>query len=59
MRIDGPTPNGGSYSEMFLFDVDDNIVSDRGLAIRGVVRECAEDGTLISTTWFKVGGNSG
>ena len=55
MRIDGPTPNGGDYSEMFYLDANDDIVSDPKLAARGVIRECLNDGTLIGTTWFEAG----
>lgn len=52
MRIDGPTPQGGDYSEVFYFDSNDNIVSDPDRAVRGVVRECTQEGILISSTWF-------
>lgn len=52
MRIDEPTPHGGDYSEVFYLDSNDNMVSNPDRAVRGVVRECMQDGTLISTTWF-------
>lgn len=52
MRINGPTPQGGDYSEVFYFDSNDNIVSDPDIAVRGVVRECTQEGILISNTWF-------
>ena len=52
MRINEPTPYGGDYSEVFYFDSNDNIVSDPDTAVRGVIRECAQNGDLISSTWF-------
>lgn len=44
------TPNGGTYSEIHFFDADGNPV-DEALAVRFVVRECAENGDLICETW--------
>lgn len=49
-RIDGPTPNGGDYSEIVFFDNDGNIV-DESVATRCVIRECMEDGSLVAETW--------
>jgi len=48
-RIDGPTPNGGDYSEIFYFDNDGNAV-DADHATRCVIRECKKDGTLVYET---------
>ena len=49
-RIDEPTPNGGDYSELYWFDSEDNVVDAEEEAVRGIIRECKADGTLISTT---------
>lgn len=49
-RIDGPTPGGGDYSEIYYFDNDNNIV-DKDKATKCVIRECLVDGTLISETF--------
>lgn len=49
-RIDGKTPNGGAYSEIFFFDEAGNSV-DEEKAVRLVIRECAENGDLIAETW--------
>lgn len=49
-KIKGKTPNGGAYSEIYFFDADGNIV-DEAKAVRCVIRECAENGDLISETW--------
>ncbi len=49
-KIIGPTPNGGAYSEIFYFDDSGNAV-DASKASKCVIRECAEDGTLIQETF--------
>lgn len=49
-RIDGPTPNGGAYSEIYYFDANNNPV-DESKAVRCVIRECDADGNLIHETW--------
>ena len=54
MRKDGPTPHGGAYSEIFFFDNDNNFTEDKENAVKAVIRECAEDGTLIFETWMEV-----
>lgn len=48
-RIDGPTPAGGAYSEIWYFDSNDNVVDEKE-ATTFIIRECAKDGTLIKTT---------
>lgn len=53
-KIVGETPNGGSYSEIYYFDEEGNIV-DEAKAVRCVIRECSEDGKLIAETWGTVG----
>lgn len=58
-RISGPTPNGGDYSELYLFDKNGNEVFDDKKAVRGVVRECKSDGSIVFETFFDVGANSG
>ena len=45
-RKDGPTPNGGDYSEIFYFDDDGNSV-DKSAATKVIIRECKNDGTLV------------
>lgn len=49
-RINGPTPVGGDYSEIYYFDNDNNIV-DKDKATKCIIRECLVDGTLISETF--------
>lgn len=49
-KINGMTPNGGAYSEIHFFDANGNLV-DETVAVRFVVRECAENGDLICETW--------
>lgn len=49
-KIIGKTPNGGDYSEIYFFDDGGNIV-DETKATKCVIRECAENGDLISETW--------
>lgn len=45
------TPNGGNYSEIYYMDDNNNIV-DESVATKAVIRECTEDGELISETWM-------
>ena len=49
-RINEPTPNGGAYSEIYYFD-DAGLPADQETATKCVIRECAEDGTLICECW--------
>lgn len=50
LKVNGETPNGGGYSEIYYLDSDGNIV-DETEAVRCVIRECTEDGELIAETW--------
>ena len=49
-RVDGPTPNGGDYSEIFFFDADGNEVGEEQ-AVRCIIRECRANGELIQETY--------
>ena len=49
-KVEGRTPSGGAYSEIFYFDKDGNVV-DETKAVRFVIRECTENGELIAETW--------
>lgn len=49
-RIDGPTPSGGAYAEIYYFDADGN-PADADKAVRCVIRECDAGGNLIHETW--------
>lgn len=49
-RIDGPTPSGGAYSEIYYFSADGKNV-DEDTAERCVIRECSESGELINEIW--------
>ena len=48
-RADGPTPNGGSYSEIYYRDDDGNPV-DKEVATRCEIVEHDADGMFISST---------
>ena len=52
MTINEPTPNGGDYSELLYFDKDGKVIETEENAVRGVVRECKSDGTLVCETWI-------
>ena len=49
IRIEGATPSGGAYSEIYFFDAAGKPV-DEAKAVRCVIRECAENGDLINET---------
>lgn len=49
-KVEGKTPNGGAYSEIYFFDKDGNAI-DETKADRAVIRECTENGDLIAETW--------
>lgn len=49
-RVDEKTPNGGDYAEIYFQDDERNPV-DEDKATRYVLRECKEDGTLVSETF--------
>ena len=50
MRVNGPTPNGGDYSEIYYFDNDGKIV-DQDVATKCVIRECKSNGELLNEIW--------
>lgn len=50
IRVDGVTPSGGAYSEIFFFDAAGE-PTDESNAVRCVIRECAANGDLINETW--------
>lgn len=56
LKVNGETPNGGDYSEIYYFDSDGNIV-DETEAVRCVIRECTKSGELIAETWGTVENN--
>ena len=49
-RREGPTPNGGAYSEAFYFNKDgvEVVIDD---ASRIIIKEYTEDGRLLETTY--------
>lgn len=49
-KIDGRTPGGGAYCEIYFFDEVGN-PADEEKAVRFVIRECTETGDLIAETW--------
>lgn len=49
-RIDGDTPNGGAYCEIFYLDSKNNFV-DSSAATKCIIRECDADGNLIVETY--------
>ena len=52
MIINEPTPNGGDYSELLYFDKHGKVTETEENAVRGVIRECESDGTLVCETWI-------
>ena len=56
LKVNGRTPHGGDYSEIYYFDTDGNVV-DETEAVRCVIRECTKQGELIAETWENVGNN--
>lgn len=56
LKVNGRTPHGGDYSEIYYFDTDGNVV-DETEAVRCVIRECTKQGKLIAETWGNVGNN--
>lgn len=53
-RIDGPTPSGGDYSEIFYFDGHGNEVDEKD-ATCCCIQECRKDGTLVMEIFGKCG----
>ena len=52
MTINELTPNGGDYSELLYFDKHGKVTETEENAVRGVIRECESDGTLVCETWI-------
>ena len=46
-RLDGKTPSGGDYSEIYYLDENNNL-ADESKAKRCRIRECRADGTLLN-----------
>lgn len=55
-RINGPTPAGGAYAELYMFDKNGTIVESKDNAVTIVIRECDRDGNLILETWGGING---
>ena len=51
--LDGQTPSGGAYSEIYYFD-DDGNPADEEEATRCVIRECDKNGNLLNEVWGTV-----
>ena len=49
-RVEGKTPHGGDYSEIYYRDDKGNVV-DESEATMFALRECKKDGTLVSETF--------
>lgn len=49
-RMDGKTPNGGDYSEMFFLDKDRKLTNEEN-AVMCVIRECKKNGELVAETY--------
>lgn len=49
-RIDGRTPNGGDYSEIYFLDAKGDMVDEKD-AVEFIIRECKIDGELVQTTY--------
>ena len=52
-RIQGKTPAGGDYSEVWYMNNNGDIV-EKDFATQCMIRECLNDGTLISSTRVKI-----
>lgn len=46
-KIVEPTPSGGDYSEIYYFNKLGGL-TDKENAVRVVIRECMNDGTLVN-----------
>ena len=51
-RINEKTPNGGDYSEIFNLN-DKNDPADETVATHFIIRECKNNGELVSETFAK------
>jgi hypothetical protein len=50
-KITGATSHGGAYAEIYYFDENGNFV-DKSKAVKAVVRECDNNGEVISESWL-------
>lgn len=49
-RIDGKTPNGGDYSEIYYLDKNKKSCDKRS-ATRVFIRECTAEGKIVQETY--------
>lgn len=49
-KIDGPTPCGGAYAEIYYIDAKGNSVDDPNLAVKAYGCEYDANGNLINET---------
>lgn len=49
-RIDGPTPNGGTYSIAYYFN-DDSIAVSKEEATQIIIKEYSDDDLIINVTY--------
>ena len=52
-RIDGATPAGGDYAEIWYMD-DSRNIAEKDSATQCMIRECKNDGTLLMSTLAKM-----
>ena len=50
-RVEGPTPAGGAYSELYKLDRAGNLAKSDADVVEFRITEKAADGTLIKTTY--------
>ena len=48
-RIEGETPSGGDYSDIWYLDDQENVVDEK-FAARCIINERKQDGTLVIST---------
>lgn len=53
-RVDGPTPNGGDYSEVY-FLTNDDVLTDESRATKAEVVEYTTGGKLVHRTYMTIG----
>lgn len=56
-RIDGPTPNGGTYAEVYYYDEHDKETDDVKKAVKAYGREYDKNGKLINEVFFTKNNN--
>ena len=50
-RVDGPTPAGGAYSELYKLDCSGNLAKSENDVVEYRILEKTADGTLLKTTY--------